>query len=117
MLKGSVKLRQRRLVNEVLGLLVTEFVRNFGREDATPYQRGSNGGLLSRVQAVKLMRHSALRHLNDQLTNNSVQAICRRRRANARRTPPAKIRPGRPAPAMGPGTPVVEIVSTSDANV
>jgi len=116
-LKGGVKVCQRRLVNELLGPLVTEFVRNFGREDATPYQRGSNGGLLSRVQAVKLMRHSALRHLNDQLTNNSVQAICRRRRANARRTPPAKIRPGRPAPAMGPGTPVVEIVSTSDANV
>jgi hypothetical protein len=41
-LKGGVKLRQRRLVNEVLGLLVTEFVRNFSREDATPYQRCSN---------------------------------------------------------------------------
>ena len=48
-LKGGVKLRQRRLVNEVLGLLVTEFVRNFSREDATPYQRGSNSGLLGRI--------------------------------------------------------------------
>ena len=48
-LKGGVKLRQRRLVNEVLGLLVTEFVRNFSREDATPYQRGSNGSLLGRI--------------------------------------------------------------------
>ena len=61
MLKGGVKLRQRRLVNEVLGLLVTEFVRNFSREDATPYQRGSNSGLLSRIQAVKFVRHNTWR--------------------------------------------------------
>jgi hypothetical protein len=34
-----------------------------------------------------------------------VQAVCfRRRRANARRPPQAAIRPGSPAPAMGPGT-------------
>ena len=31
---------QRPIVNEVLGPLVTEFVRNFGREGATSYQRG-----------------------------------------------------------------------------
>ena len=48
-LKGGVKLRQRRLVNEVLGPLVTQFVRNFSREDATPYQRASNGSLLGRI--------------------------------------------------------------------
>jgi len=47
-LKGGVKVCQRQLVNELLGFLVTEFVRNFGREDATPYQRGSNGSLLGR---------------------------------------------------------------------
>jgi hypothetical protein len=33
------------------------------------------------------------------------QAIFCRRLANIRRTPPARIRPGRPAPTMGPGTP------------
>jgi hypothetical protein len=33
-----------------------------------------------------------------------VQAIFCRRRHQARRPPPAKIRPGRPAPAIGPGT-------------
>src|SRR5262249_19538588 len=60
-LKGGVKLRQRRLVNEVLGLLVTEFVRNFSREDATPYQRGSNSGLLGPIQAVKFIRHNTSR--------------------------------------------------------
>ena len=38
-LKGVVKVCQRQLVNEVLGPLVTEFVRNFGREGATPVQR------------------------------------------------------------------------------
>ena len=38
-LKGGVNVCQRQLVNEVRGPLVTEFVRNFGREDATPYQR------------------------------------------------------------------------------
>jgi hypothetical protein len=32
-LKGGVNFCQRQLVNEVLGPLVTEFVRNFGRED------------------------------------------------------------------------------------
>src|SRR5262245_61018088 len=32
------------------------------------------------------------------------QAFFRRRRHQARRPPPARIRPGSPAPAMGPGT-------------
>ena len=54
---------QRQLVNEVLGPLVTEFVPNFGREGATPIQRGSNASLLHRVQAVKIIRHTACRHL------------------------------------------------------
>src|SRR6516162_4615124 len=61
--KGGVNVCQRQLVKEVLGPLVTEFVRNFGREGATPIQRGSNTSLLGRVQAVELIRHSALRHL------------------------------------------------------
>ena len=39
-LKGGVKVFKRPLVNEVVGLLLTEFVRNFGREGATPIQRG-----------------------------------------------------------------------------
>ena len=34
-----------------------------------------------------------------------VQAIFCRRRHQPSRPPPAKIRPGRPAPTMGPGTP------------
>jgi len=55
-----VKVCKRTLVNEVLGLLLTEFVRNFGREGATPIQRGSNASLLCRLQAVKLIRHNAL---------------------------------------------------------
>src|SRR5262245_43896708 len=60
-LKGGVKVCQQELVNELLGPLVTEFVRNFSREDATPYQRGSNGGLLGRIQAVKFIRHNTSR--------------------------------------------------------
>jgi hypothetical protein len=60
-LKGGVKVCQQQLVNELLGPLVTEFVRNFSREDATPYQRGSNGGLLSRIQAAKFIRHNTSR--------------------------------------------------------
>src|SRR5262249_25031517 len=55
-LKGSVNVCQRQLVNEVLGPLVTEFVRNL-----TPIQRGSNASLLGRVLAVELIRHSALK--------------------------------------------------------
>src|SRR6516164_4262254 len=62
-LQGGVNVCQRQLVKEVLGPLVTEFIRNFGREDATPIQRGSNASLLGRVQAVKLIRHNALRLL------------------------------------------------------
>src|SRR5262252_6151595 len=60
-LKGGVNVCQRQLVNEVLGPLVTEFVRNFGRQGATPIQRGPNASPLGRVQAVKLIRHSAAR--------------------------------------------------------
>src|SRR5262249_23042564 len=60
-LKGGVKVCQRQLVNELLGLLVTEFVRNFGREDATPYQRGSNCSLLGRMWVAKRTRHTASR--------------------------------------------------------
>ena len=60
-LKGGVNVCQQQLVNELLGPLVTEFVRNFGREDATSYQRGSNGGLLGRIQAVKFIRHNTSR--------------------------------------------------------
>src|SRR5262249_54344800 len=62
-LKGGVNVCQRQLVNEVLGPLVTQFVRNFGREDATTYQRGPNASLLGRVQAVKIIRHTTCRHL------------------------------------------------------
>jgi len=61
-LKGGVNVCHRQRVNEVLGPLVTEFVCNFGREGATPIQRGCNTSLLGRAQAVKL-RHNALRHL------------------------------------------------------
>src|SRR5215510_10310931 len=56
-LKASVKVYKRQLVNEMLGPLVPEFVRNFGREGATRIQRGPNASLLGRVQAVKFIRH------------------------------------------------------------
>ncbi len=39
------------------------------------------------------------------------QTVRRRRRAKARRPPPAKIRPGSPAPTMGPGTSAFELNS------
>jgi hypothetical protein len=44
-LKGGAKVCQHQLVNEVLRLLVTEFVINFGRKDATPIQRAFQSGL------------------------------------------------------------------------
>ena len=40
----------------------------------------------------------------NEYTASLVQALFRRRRHQPRRPPPAKIRPGRPAPATGPGT-------------
>ena len=63
-LKGGVNVCQRQVVNEMLGPPVTEFVRNFSREDATPYQHGTNASLLGRVQAIKIIRHTACRHLS-----------------------------------------------------
>src|SRR5262249_51565197 len=57
-LKRGVNVCQRQLVNEVLGPLVTEFVRNFAREGATPTQNSVPiPALFDRVQAVK---HSVL---------------------------------------------------------
>jgi hypothetical protein len=46
-------------------------------------------------------------HHYSTFSGRDVQAICRRRRANTRRIPLAKTRPGRPAPAIGLGTPEV----------
>jgi hypothetical protein len=48
-LKWGVNVSQRRSVNEVLGPLVTQFVRDFGREDATPIQLGFHCGLLDHI--------------------------------------------------------------------
>src|SRR5215471_16860910 len=62
-LQGGVNVCQRQLVNEVLGPLVTEFVRNLGREGATPIQHGPSASFFGRVQSVKLIRHNALRLL------------------------------------------------------
>jgi hypothetical protein len=59
-LKGGAQVCQHQLVNEVPRLLVTELVINFGRKDATPIQRAFQSGLLSRIQAVKLIRHGTL---------------------------------------------------------
>src|SRR5262250_3216147 len=61
-LKRGVDACQRQLVNEVLGPLVTEFVRNFGREGATSIQLGSHASLLGGLRTIKKIRHTALRH-------------------------------------------------------
>ena len=46
MLKGGVKVCKRPLVNEVLGLLLTEFFPDPTHKGATPIQRGLHGSLL-----------------------------------------------------------------------
>jgi hypothetical protein len=46
----------------------------------------------------------------------SVQADCRRRRHQPRKPPLTKIRPGSPAPAMGPGT-LETLLSKGDRHV
>jgi len=48
-LKGVANFCQRRLVNEVLGPLITEFVPNFGREGARSIQRSFSVGLLGYI--------------------------------------------------------------------
>ena len=70
----------------MLGPLVTEFVRNFGREGATPIQRAFNASFLGRVQALKLIRHSAPCRdgggpLGSSATGGSGDPTPRRRRA------------------------------------
>ena len=70
----------------MLGPLVTEFVRNFGREGATPIQRAFNASFLARVQALKLIRHSAPCRdgggpLGSSATGGSGDPTPRRRRA------------------------------------
>jgi hypothetical protein len=48
-LKGGVKICQRQLVNEVLGLPVTECTLDSAYQGATPNQRALQGGLLVRI--------------------------------------------------------------------
>jgi hypothetical protein len=59
-LKRGVNVCQRQFVNEVLGPLVTEFIRNFGGEDATPIQHAFPTAAFSITsRLVKLVRHGA----------------------------------------------------------
>jgi len=60
-LKRGVNVCHLQLVTEVLGPLVTQLVRNFSCEGATPIQRGSNASLLGHVQVIKVIKHNALR--------------------------------------------------------
>jgi hypothetical protein len=60
-LKRGVNVCQRQFVNEVLGPLVTEFIRNFGGEDATSIQHAfPTAAFLITSRLVKLVRQSAL---------------------------------------------------------
>jgi hypothetical protein len=54
--KRDAKVCQRKLVNEVPGPLITEFILNSVREGTTPIHRVLQSGLLYRVEAVKLIR-------------------------------------------------------------
>jgi uncharacterized protein YjbI with pentapeptide repeats len=57
-LKRGVNVCQRQFVNEVLGPLVTEFIRNFGGEDATPIQHAFPTAAFSITsRLVKLVTH------------------------------------------------------------
>src|SRR5262249_48610485 len=86
--KGGVNVCQRRLVNEVLGPLVTEFVPNFRREGATPIQRGSNASLLHRVQAIKLIVIDALisipKHKSDKWLSKKRRSLSKKRHSRRR---------------------------------
>src|SRR5262245_53159313 len=59
-LKRGVNVCQRQFVNEVLGPLVTKFIRTFGGEDATPIQPFPTAAFLITSRLVKLVRHSPL---------------------------------------------------------
>src|SRR5262249_51374260 len=60
-LKRGVNICQRQFVNEVLGTLVAEVVRNLGGEDATPIQHAfpTAAFWIITSRLVKLIRHSA----------------------------------------------------------
>src|ERR1700726_749439 len=60
-----------------------------------------------RVGALRLHRPDAIARActqNWDVAPDMAQAVLCRRRHQPRRPAPAKIRPGKPAPAMGPGT-------------
>ena len=59
-------------------------------------------GPTTTARPINAIRSALLIRRSHQLVR--VQAIFFRRRHQPSRPPPAKIRPGRPAPAMGPGT-------------
>src|SRR5215471_3353753 len=61
-------------------------------------QHGSDGLTQKQRETTPLVRKRRIQIALD------AQAIFRRRRHQPRRPPPAKIRPGRPAPATGPRT-------------
>src|SRR5262249_23024597 len=55
-LKRGVNVCQRQFINEVLGPLVTELIRNFSGEDATPIQHAFPTAAFS-IKLGKLVRH------------------------------------------------------------
>ena len=59
-LKRGVKVCKRPLVNEVIGLLLTEFFPDPTHKGATPIQRGLYSSLLVCIKALEPIRHGAL---------------------------------------------------------
>jgi hypothetical protein len=59
-LKRGVNVCQQQFVNEVLGPFVTELIRNFGGEDATPIQHAfPTAAFWITSRLIKLVRHIA----------------------------------------------------------
>src|SRR5215471_1863476 len=68
------------------------------RHTSTVVQKMQRGQM--RYAALPIRRQTTI----TSIIGRDVQATFHRRRHQPRRPPPAKIRPGSPAPAMGPGT-------------
>jgi len=71
------------------------------KERGVAASRRTGGG---RVSALKFPAIAGCRERRVWVAPPDAQALFCRRRHQPRRPPTAKIRPGRPAPAMGPGT-------------
>jgi hypothetical protein len=75
-LKRGVNVCQRHFVNEVLGPSVTEFIRNFGGEDATPIQHAFPTAARGRARSESPTQTESKLRRSARSANSSNGVVC-----------------------------------------